>query len=235
MALQKTLLDMRTAVRTNLDEPTASFWSDTQLTGFINRSKDRVWQEVRKANQDYFVVTRVSNDGIVSILGENYNCANFQVAINTLDFTLPPDFATMISNRCQTAGYEWLRLVFRRHSDPDFRRALEETQNRTPRYYTLIGERTWRIAPRSDATLEWAITYAFIVPDLTSSTSPLEMPHPLYMAVEQYASAEALMMDRSPDAAAWEAKANATIALFLGANERQQTETPTVVGYLEEW
>jgi len=61
------------------------------------------------------------------------------------------------------------------------------------------------------------------------------MPHPLYMAVEQYATAEGLMKDHSPDAAAWEAKGNATIALFLGANERQETDTPVVTSYLEDW
>ena len=109
------------------------------------------------------------------------------------------------------------------------------TAAQTPRYYTLLGERTWRIAPLSDATLEWAITYVALVPDLTSNPSTLEMPHPLYMAVEQYATAEALMKDHSPDAAAWEAKGNATLALFLGANERQATDTAHVAGYLEDW
>ena len=63
----------------------------------------------------------------------------------------------------------------------------------------------------------------------------LEMPHPLYMAVEQYATAEALMKDHSPDAAAWEAKGNATIALFLGANERQGTDAEHVIGLFEDY
>lgn len=235
MALRHTLLEMVTAVRVNLDETSPSFWGVGDVPQFINRSKDRVWNEVRRANQDYFVVTRDSLDSPSSILGETYDPASFRVVPGTRDYTLPPDFAEMISNRCVTSNFDWLRLAYRRHSDPDFRRALEETSAQTPRYYSLIGERTWRIAPLADATYDFGLTYVFIVPDLTSNTSTLEMPHPLYMAVEQYATAEALMKDHSPDAAAWEAKGNATITLFLGANDRQDTDTPVVHGLFEDY
>ncbi|HJQ65351.1 MAG TPA: hypothetical protein VJ816_03185 [Gemmatimonadales bacterium] len=233
MALRKTLLEMTTAVRIALDEVSPSFWGPNDIQQFLNRAKDRVHLEVRRANQGYFEMSRSSLDGSVSILGESYDCANFRIVPGTRDFTLPPDFATLVSNRSLTSSYEWLRLSYRRHSDPDFRDALEETTAQTPRFYTLMGERTLRIAPLSDMTLEWALTYVYIVPDLTSTTSTLEMPHPLYMAVEQYATAEALMKDHSPDAAAWEAKGNATIALFLGTNERQGTDVEHVQGYLE--
>lgn len=235
MELRKSRLEMVTAIRTNLDEVSPSFWASADVPQFLNRAKDRVWMEVRKANQDYFETTRDSADGVQSILGENYDCASFRLEPATRDYTLPPDFSTLVSNRCLTAGFEWLRLTYKRHTDYTFRRALEETSAQTPRYYTILGERTWRIAPLSDMTLEWAITYVHLVPDLTSDTSTLEMPHPLYMAVEQYATAEALMKDHSPDAAAWEAKGNATIALFLGANERQGTDTEHVVGLFEDW
>jgi hypothetical protein len=235
MALRRTLLEMVTAIRTNLDEVSPSFWAAADIPQFVNRAKDRVWMEVRKAQQDYFVVTRSSLDGVTSVLGESYDAAAFRLVPGTRDYLLPPDFALLLSNRVITSGYEWLRLSNRRHTDPDFRRALEETAAQTPRYYTLLGERTARVAPLPDVTLEWALTYVALVPDLTSNPSTLEMPHPLYMAVEQYATAEALMKDHSPDAAAWEAKGNATIALFLGATARQDTDTPVVHGYLEEW
>ena len=235
MPLRKTLLELRTACRNRLDEVSPSFWSNADLNDFLNGAKDRCVQEVRKLRQDYFVVTRTSLDGPVAVLSETYDCAGFRVVPGTRDYTLPPDFQELVSNRCVTSGFEWLRLSYRQHTDPDFRRALEETAPQTPQYYTLLGERTWRIAPLSDATLDVALTYVLVVPDLTSDTSTLEMPHPLYLAVREYAVAEALMKDHSPDAAAWEAKGNATIALFLGANTRQDTDTPVVHGYLEEW
>ncbi len=236
MALRKTLLEMVTAIRTNLDEVSPSFWAAADIPQFLNRAKDRVWSEVRKTRQDYFEVTRDSLDSPLTILGETYDPASFRLVAGVRDYTLPPDFQEMMSNRCVTSGFEWLRLHYRRHTDSDFRRALENTSDQIPRLYTLIGERTLRVAPLPDATYNWALTYVFIVPDLTSNTSTLEMPHPLYMAVEQYATAEALMKDHSPDAAAWEAKGNATMALFLGANERQETDVRTVAGLFEdEW
>ena len=53
MAHRKALSDLRTAVRDNLDEASASFWSNAQLLRFINRAKDRVWVEVRKLKEDF--------------------------------------------------------------------------------------------------------------------------------------------------------------------------------------
>jgi len=233
--LRKTRLELQSAIRTNWDEISPSFWPPGDPVQYINRAKDRCWLEVRKARQDYFELTRDSLDGIVSILDETYDCASFRLVEGVRDYTLPPDFADLISNRCVTTGFEWLRLAARRHTDYDFRRALEETSNQTPRYYALLGERTWRVAPLPDTTYDFGLTYVYVVPDLTTNTSTLDMPHPLYMAVEQYATAEGLMKDHSPDAAAWEAKGNATIALFLGSNERQETDTPVVTSYLEDW
>ena len=234
MALRKTQIELVTAVRVNLDEVSPSFWGVADIPQFLNRAKDRTVQEVRKARQDYFVVTLDSLDSTTAILGETYDPASFRLVAGVRDYTLPPNFQELLSNRCVTSGYEWLRLAYRRHTDYDFRRALEETAPQTPRFYTILGERTWRVAPLPDATYNMALTYVYVVPDLTSNTSTLDMPHPLYMAVEQYATAEALMKDHSPDAAAWEAKGNATIALFLGANERQETDVPTVAGLFED-
>jgi hypothetical protein len=234
MALRKTRLELQSAIRTNWDEISPSFWPVGDPIQFINRAKDRVVLEVRKAQQDYLEVTRTSLDGALTILGESYNASAFRLVVGVRDYLLPPDFSELVSNQCISSGFEWLRLTYRRPSAPDFRRALEETNPQTPRYYTLLGERTWRVAPKPDATYEFDLTYVPVIPDLATDASTLELPHPLYMAVEQYATAEGLMKDHSPDAAAWEAKGNATIALFLGANARQSTDTEYVHGYLEE-
>lgn len=235
MALRKTLGEMVTATRTNLDEIVPSFWAAADIPQFLNRAKDRVVLEVRKAHQDWLALTRTSLDGALTILNTAYDASAFRTIPGTRDYLLPPDLSELLDVQCLTSSYEWLRLTYRRHTATDFRRALEETSPQTPRYYTLLGERTWRLAPTSDVTLDWQLTYVPVVPDLVLSTDPLEMPHPLYMAVEQYATAEALMKDHSPDAAAWEAKGNATIALFLGATVRQATDMEVVQGFLEDW
>jgi hypothetical protein len=169
------------------------------------------------------------------VLGEPYDCTFFRTVAGTRDYALPHDFAAMQEMRCLTPGMEWVRLAYRLATSPDYIEASQDSVRRTPQFYTLVGERTWRQVPTPDATLDWQLTYTPIHPDLETDAATLEMPHPLYRAVQEYATAEALMMDRSPDAAAWEAKGNASIALFLGAPERQQTDAEYVTGFLEEW
>ena len=64
MATQRAILsDMRTAVRDNLDEATAAFWTDARLNRNLSRAAHLVWQEVRKTHADYGLVTRLSTDG----------------------------------------------------------------------------------------------------------------------------------------------------------------------------
>src|SRR5262245_53882181 len=106
-----TLATMRTAVRTNLDEASASFWSNTQIDGFINQGKDRVWTEVRKLKEDYFLVQRTSLDGSVSILGSSYDTSNFRITSSgTLTYSLPPDLVEVKLIECITSSYEYVRF-----------------------------------------------------------------------------------------------------------------------------
>ena len=237
MAHRKTLTQLRAALRVNLDEPTSGFWTDANLNLLINRAKDRCYSEVRKAAQEYFIVTRSSTDGALTILGESYTASSFAIVASTRDYTLPPDFAEMVTIECITSGQEHQRFAFRPATDPQFRGVLAQTTAVTPAgfLYTILGERTLRIAPMSDTALDLRLTYIFVVADLSADADTLEMPYPLYMAVEEYAAGQALMMDRAPEAAAWEARGNSTVARFLGSNVRQSTEPEYVVGFLEDW
>lgn len=237
MAHRKSLSDMRTAVRDRLDESTAAFWTNAQLTRYINRAKDRVWNRVKALNDDYFTVTRVSTDGSLTILGETYAATSFQIVAGTRDYTLPPDFSEMKLINVTTSGYEDVRFVYRDLTHPDMRGALEITDNQVPNifYFDIIAERTMRIAPLSDTTLDLRMTYVQYFADLSADTDQLTMPHPLYLAVEAYSVAQALMQDRNPDAAAAKADGDSIIAEMFGAHHRQTQDPEHAVGYLAEW
>ena len=43
MAHHKTRSDLRTSVRFNVDETTASFWSNARIDNCLDRAIDRVW------------------------------------------------------------------------------------------------------------------------------------------------------------------------------------------------
>src|SRR5689334_5789632 len=177
MAIKKNRSQLETAIRVNLDEVSPSFWGAGDISQYINRAKDRVAMEVRKVRADYLEMTRTSLDGALTILGDTYDAALLRSTPGVTDYTLPPDFQELVSIRCRTSGYEWLRLAYRRQAQPDFRAAQESTTTETPRYYTILGERTLRIAPPPNAALDWELTYLAVVPDLTAPESTLDLPH----------------------------------------------------------
>ena len=237
MAHLKALSDLRTATRDLLDESTASFWSNAQLTRYINRAKDRVWNRVKALNDDYFIVTRSSTDGSLTILGETYAASSFQIIASTRDYTLPPDFSEIKLVEVITANYEDVRFVYRDLSHPEMRALLEITDNQTPSSFVfdILGERTMRIAPMSNTTLDLRLTYVQAFADLSSDTDTLTMPHPLYLAVEHYATSFALRQDRSPDAESYEKSADKIIAEMFGAHHRQTQDVETATGYMAEF
>lgn len=235
MSHHKTLTNLRDAVRDNLDETTASFWSAADIDRYINRAKDRVWMEVRKLKKDYFTVTRTSTDGSLTILGETYAATGFQVVASTRDYTLPPDFSEMTLVEVTTSGYETVKFFYRDLAAPEMRAALMITDNQTPDvfYFGLIAERTMRIAPMSDTTLNLRLTYVQAFPDLSLTTDELTMPFPLYLAVEAYATASAMKKDRNPAAAVWEQTGNSYVANVFGGHARQTQDPVFVSGAFE--
>lgn len=237
MAHHRTLTQLRTAVRDVLDESSASFWTDAQLNRYINRAKDRVWNRVKALNEDYFTVTRSSTDGSLTILSESYNASSFAIAADTRDYTLPPDFSEMKLIECITDSYEDIRFVYRDLARPDMRAMLELADSQTPGgfFFDIIGERTMRIAPMSSVALDLRITYVQSFADLSDDTDELTMPHPLYLAVEEYAIARALRQDRNPDAAAAEAAGDKIIAEMFGAHHRQTQDVEIADAYLGDY
>lgn len=236
MSHRKTLSDLRTAVRDNLDEATASFWTDAKLNRTITRAADAVWTEVRKLKgEDYFQVTRDSTAGTTTILGETYSLASFQiVAGTTQSVTLPPDFSEMKLVETITSGYEYVRWDFLDLADPDFRALRRITEQITPGSFVfdITDERTMVYAPRTNTTLDLRLTYTQIMPALSTDADELEMPHPLYLAVEELATARAQMMDRDPNAKAWFEWARNSVANALGSSTRQLQDPVFVREYL---
>lgn len=220
-----------------LDESSASFWTDAQLLRYLNRAKDRVWSRIRELKDDYFDVVRSSTDGALTILGESYAASSFKIVAGTTDYVLPPDFVEMRLIEVITSGYEWVPFTFKRLNDPAFRSYRTLTDNLGPSefLFTLFKEPpAMSVVPKSDTALDLRLTYVQMIPDLASDTDRLALPHPLYLAVVDYATALALKQDRSADAAAYEASGDKIVAEAFGASDRQSQDVQTAAGYLEE-
>lgn len=235
MAHHRTLSQLRTAVRDNVDESTAAFWTNASLTRYLNRAKDRVATEVRKLKDDFFTVTRTSGDGALTILSESYSASSFAIVAGTSTYTMPPDLLELKLIEVTTSGYETVRFIHRDLTHHDMRAAMQITDNVSPSviYFDLIGERTMRIAPKSDTALALQITYVQTFADLSDDSDELTMPYPLYLAVEEYATASAMMQDSNPNAAAHEARGRQIIEDFFGAHSRQTQDVEVATGYLD--
>lgn len=233
--LRKSLSEMRTDVRYYLDESTPGFWTNAALNQYINESMALVWTEVRKLKADYFLKSLLSTAGTVTLLdSQSYAASSFQIVAGTREYTLPQDFAEMKLIECTTSGYEYLVFTYRDFASLEMRAARMLTDNQTPVgfYFTILGERTLSIAPKSDTTLDLRIWYVPLIPELLLDASTTEMPYPLYKAVQEFSASKAFAQDNDARAAVFEQMGNRTIASHFGGHARQTQDPEFVEGYL---
>lgn len=245
---RRTLLELRTDVRTNLDEASAAFWTDTQLNRFLTQAADEVWAEVRKVKQDYWTISRDSGQGILTIMGATWDSSQMKVTPGAVSLMLPPDLAELKLIEVVNPAYGTVRFEHCDMTDPAYRylRTLTENQPPTGFLFDVQAEHTLLFTPKSDTTLDVFVTYmplTCIVETATDfvtkaaftvDTDELVMPHPLYLAVEAMATWRAQYMDRDPGADRWLDMANKTIARWMGGHRRQTQDPEMVLGVFED-
>lgn len=236
MAQAKTRAELLTAVRSNLDESTASFWTDTELYNFLIRAKDKVWMEVTKLQENFFTRVLNSTGGSVTILGATYATSNLGITVGGSTLTLPGDFASLKSLEVITSDYEWVPFYPMDMSSPTFLALRADTTQRGPTvfYYDIYGLTTLLYTPLSNTALDTRLTYVYRPADMSASVD-LDMPDPLYMAVEEYATTRAQLKDRDETSAVWQQMGNKTVVDCLNAMTRQNADPVFVRGAYEEW
>lgn len=246
-AWRRTASQMETAVRTNLDEATAAFWTQANIWTFLTRAAHAVGTEVRKLKADYFLKSLESDDGSVTIYGESYATSSFAIVAGTKEYTLPGDLLELKAIECITSGYEGVQFQHLDLASKHFRSARAITDNQPPVnfFFDIVGERTLTIAPKSDTALDLRLWYVSSVVlestagasimDISATTDQLVIPHPGYMAVEEVATARALLKDRDVTAAVYAQLADASVARLFSANARQTQDPEYAVGIFEDW
>lgn len=187
-----------------------------------------MWSEVRKERKDYFLSSRKSTDGTVTILGESYATSSLKLtASTTLDLTLPPDFAELRTFSAITSGYEWLTFTLRSVSDPDYRmaRRYPDATSPTQFYCAVTNERTLSLGPKTDTAIDTELVYVFQPADLDATVNTtLQMPYPLYEAVEAYATSAAFGQDDDRRAAMHFNIARDIVTNVISADLRQSSD-----------
>lgn len=198
-----------------------------------------MWAEVRKERKDYFLSTRKSTDGSVTILGETYTTSSLALTASTvLDLTLPPDFTELRTFSVITTSYEWVTIKMRTVTDANYRAARQYPDASSPSilYGAITNERTLSLGPKTDTALDTQLVYVFQPQDLDAVTNTtLQMPYPLYKAVEAYAASYAFEADDDPRAAVRLNIARDVIAGVVGGDERQTEDIIVIPSADEAW
>lgn len=237
MASRKSLLQLRTAVRSALDELTPARWSNATLNAYINQAAKLVWTDARRLREEYFMKTLTSEDGILTILGESYNTTSLQVTAGGSSITMPPDFSELYLMEVITENFNYVRFQMQAITSPAFRAAREVTQQSEPAciYAAVINERTLTYAPPWDRTLDTRLTYVFRLADLVEDTDTLQMPEPLDIAVVWYAVASALAQDQAPESALYEQRGLKVVVNMTAADKRQNEDPVLVTSTFAGW
>src|SRR5262249_51944422 len=113
MAHARTCGEMLQAVRDNLGERHPAFWLADRLMRHLPRAAGAVYTECRKVKADYHQIDRDATQGVVTIFGDTYDCANLTYLPPTPtavgDFVaLPYDLLELTLVECITPSYEWV-------------------------------------------------------------------------------------------------------------------------------
>jgi hypothetical protein len=121
----------------------------------------------RKSGKDYNLVTRESDDGSFTFENETYNNSGYQLLVDTLSYTLPPDLITLKRIRTLTATYrDTVSFTPLDVSHPVWR-AYEDTDVQGGEiYWDITGRRTLRLSHSVPATLEIELMYNARLPVL---------------------------------------------------------------------
>ena len=133
-------------------------WTNTGLLEYLNKAKDRCWNIVRKAREDYFETT-----------------ADTSITLNTTtkEYTLPSGFRQLVGIKITQAGYESIKLRRVEQAVEEFKRrdALPSGSESDDMIYDIIGVNTIKFADYPQASMTTSIDYIGIVADFTLSGS----------------------------------------------------------------
>src|SRR3990167_5581702 len=184
----KDAVTLLTRIRSNLSEPlsavdmlvagSGSQWTNTELLAALNKGKDRLWDIIRMAREDYFQVAAVTPLSLV---------------VATKEYALAGAVRQLVGLRCTTSGYEDLRFrrvdqSAREFQDRDALPAGDNTSD-SEMIYDLIGTGTIKFADFPPTALTVAYDYIGYLSDYTlSGSSTVDINDELTEYMEAYAT-----------------------------------------------
>lgn len=173
--------NMITVIRDNLDETTAGYWSDAEITRRIVRRFRSLWSRMIAIRDDWFRSATAATLTLVSGTSR-YTFAGMSVT----------DFFRVASIRTTTSGKEVVQWHWRSSKDPRFIEGLRadvSVSDPLVYYYDVDGVNAILVSPLPRAALTAAVDYYTIPTDPVTSFS---LQDPLLRWVEAGATADLL-------------------------------------------
>lgn len=176
---------MITVIRDNVDEATAGYWSDAEITRRIVRQFRSLWSRMIAIRDDWF---RSATPGTMTLVAgtSRYTFAGMSVS----------DFFRVATLRTTTSGKEAVKWRWMSSKDPRFIEGLRADivfSDPLVYYYDVDGVNALLVSPLPRSALTVAVDYYTLPTDPSSSFT---LPDPMLRWVE--ASATASLLAKGP-------------------------------------
>lgn len=197
--MAQTLLQVRTSVRAHVDEPTANYWTDVELNGYIVSRQRTLWRKILALKKDYWLTTATLNLTVGTSL---YNGGDGS--------GMPTDIWRIESIRTTTSGAQNILWAPADPNSPDFLVGLNSdfpVFNPYQILYSIRNMTTLAISPIPQQTISALINYIQQPTVMSADTDTFLIPDTFVDYVEYAAAADALSKGPVGDSVGWAQKA----------------------------
>lgn len=170
-----------TQVRRLLHDPNGAYWSDTELTDYINEARNRICKDTR-CLRTYIPALINLTQGV-----EQYTIANLQTQPA---FTASYLGYSIVDVMSVTAiwGQTRIKLAYASWTRFDVLMRYWQTMQSRPVMFTKQGALNIYIGPQPDTTYPSDWDLAMIPPPLVSDSTPEPIPEPFTTPIKYYAA-----------------------------------------------
>ncbi len=194
-----TLANISASVREHLDEPLASYWTDSELNDYIGKRQLDLWRKIYRLKKDYWL----------SPIGFTLNLVAKQYKYTTTD-GIPSDLFRVSSIRTTTSGFTDVQW---QSADPTSAAFLDGIRsdvvysNPYTIWYAVRNLNTIWVSPLPQQALAAQVAYIQLPTEVVNHTDTFLIPDPFLDYVEYKATMDALSKGPVGAPDAWEAKA----------------------------
>lgn len=198
--MAKTAADILTSVRGHIDEPSASYWTDAELYGYIDDEQKALWRKILALRKDYFL----------SSTGFTFTLTAGTYAYAAGAGGVPTDIWRIVSIRTTLAGYQDLIWIPGEPTAQEFIDGLRTDcpiSNPSRILYALRNQNTIWVSPLPQLAITAQVDYIQKPTAIAGASSTFLLPDEFLQYVQYMAAADALLKGPVGDNAAFIAKA----------------------------